>query len=46
VLLNWTFTTGKNPGELAEVHGVALDSKGNVYTVEHGNRMQKFVREH
>lgn len=45
VLLNWTFTLGAKPGELDVVHGMALDSKGNVYTAEHGNRMQKFVRE-
>jgi len=46
VLLNWTFTAGGNPGELGEVHGMALDSKGNVYVGEgQGRRMQKFVRQ-
>ncbi|MFC1541922.1 peptidyl-alpha-hydroxyglycine alpha-amidating lyase family protein [Candidatus Latescibacterota bacterium] len=46
VLLNWNFPAGHNPGELAEVHGMALDSKGNVYVGEgQGRRMQKFVRQ-
>ncbi|MFC1561206.1 peptidyl-alpha-hydroxyglycine alpha-amidating lyase family protein [Candidatus Latescibacterota bacterium] len=44
VLLNWTFTWGENPGELGELHGMALDSKGNVYLGDvRGNRIQKFA---
>lgn len=45
VLLNWTFTTGDLPGEFGEIHGLAVDSKGNVYASEVGQttRVQKFV---
>ncbi|MFC1551535.1 hypothetical protein ACFL6P_03105, partial [Candidatus Latescibacterota bacterium] len=45
VLLNWTFAEGEEPGQLDVIHGLALDSKGNVYTAEHGNRIQKFVKQ-
>jgi hypothetical protein len=33
-------------GELKTVHGIAADSKGNLYTAEvgHGRRVQKFAR--
>ena len=36
---------GRQPGEFFSVHGIATDSKGNVYTVEslEGKRLQKFV---
>lgn len=38
-----TFTAGNNPGELNVIHGLALDSKGNIYPAEHGSNLQKFV---
>jgi len=44
-LQNMTFTHGENPGELETVHGIALDSKGNIYPAEHGSNLQKFVRQ-
>jgi DNA-binding beta-propeller fold protein YncE len=36
---------GRQPGEFYAVHSIAVDSKGNVYTVEtyEGKRLQKFV---
>lgn len=45
VLMNWTFTLGDVPGEFGEIHGIAVDSKGNVYASEVGGttRTQKFV---
>lgn len=45
VLMNWTFTLGDVPGEFGELHGIAVDSKGNVYASEVGGttRTQKFV---
>jgi peptidylamidoglycolate lyase len=47
VLLNWTFTVGNKPGQFGENHGMALDSKGNIYVSEVGpnTRVQKFVRQ-
>jgi sugar lactone lactonase YvrE len=38
--------TGRMAGELKTVHGIAADSKGNLYTAEVGNgrRVQKFAR--
>jgi DNA-binding beta-propeller fold protein YncE len=47
VLLNWTFTVGNKPGQFGENHGIALDSKGNIYVSEVGpnTRVQKFVRQ-
>ena len=47
VLLNWTFTVGNKPGQFGEIHGMALDSKGNIYASEVGpnTRVQKFVRQ-
>jgi len=47
VLLAWTFTVGNKPGQLGENHGMALDSKGNIYVSEVGpyTRAQKFVRQ-
>lgn len=49
VLQHWTFPIcpkGKEkPGELNIVHGIAVDSKGNVYLGDvEGQRVQKFVR--
>jgi len=45
----WTFPLGvegkERPGELDWVHGIALDSRGNVYLGDiMGKRAQKFVR--
>lgn len=45
----WTFSTGadgkEKPGELNWLHGIALDSHGNLYLGDvRGNRAQKFVR--
>jgi hypothetical protein len=36
---------GRYPGQFFAVHNIAVDSKGNVYTVEtyEGKRLQKFV---
>ena len=36
---------GRQPGQFFAVHSIALDSKGNIYTVEtyEGRRLQKFV---
>ena len=36
---------GRQPGQFYSPHNVALDSKGNIYTVEtyEGRRLQKFV---
>ena len=36
---------GRQPGQFFAVHSIALDSKGNLYTVEtyEGRRLQKFV---
>lgn len=36
---------GRNPGQFFAVHGIATDSKGNIYTTEtyEGKRLQKFV---
>jgi len=47
VLLNWTFTVGKEPGQFGENHGMALDSKGNIFVSEVGpnTRVQKFARQ-
>jgi DNA-binding beta-propeller fold protein YncE len=38
-------TGGRQPGQFFAVHSIALDSKGNMYTVEtyEGRRLQKFV---
>jgi DNA-binding beta-propeller fold protein YncE len=35
---------GRNPGQFFAVHNIAVDSKGNIYTVEtyEGKRLQKF----
>ena len=49
VLSLWTFPKGKDgkeqPGELNWLHGVALDSQGNLYAVDiTGRRVQKFVK--
>lgn len=35
---------GRNPGQFFAVHGIATDSKGNIYTTEtyEGKRLQKF----
>lgn len=38
-----TFTQGDRPGQLHTVHGIALDSKGNIYPAEHGGNLQKLV---
>ena len=36
--------TGKEPGQLARPHGMALDSKGHLYVVDTRNsRIQKFA---
>ena len=44
LLMNWTFGTDSDePGSLDTIHGLALDSKGNIYTGEHGGRSQKFI---
>jgi len=48
VLQVWTFPLGvegqEKPGELDWLHGIALDSKGNVYLTDiKGKRAQKFV---
>ncbi|NLE36855.1 MAG: 6-bladed beta-propeller [Pirellulaceae bacterium] len=45
----WTAPKGKDneekPGELNWVHGIAVDSKGNLYVADiMGKRVQKFVR--
>jgi hypothetical protein len=45
----WTQPKGEDgkekPGELNWVHGIALDSKGNVYLGDIiGQRLQKFIR--
>ncbi|MHC4673769.1 MAG: peptidyl-alpha-hydroxyglycine alpha-amidating lyase family protein [Planctomycetota bacterium] len=45
----WTFGVGQTgkekPGELNWVHGIAVDSQGNLYLGDiKGKRMQKFVR--
>lgn len=45
----WTVPKGEDgrekPGELNWVHGIALDSKGNIYATDIiGQRVQKFVR--
>ena len=45
----WTIPKGEDgkeqPGELNWVHGIALDSKGNIYAGDiKGHRAQKFVR--
>jgi DNA-binding beta-propeller fold protein YncE len=36
---------GRNPGQFFAVHSIAVDSKGNIYTVEtyEGKRLQKFT---
>ena len=36
---------GRNPGQFFAVHNIAVDSKGNIYTVEtyEGKRLQKFI---
>ena len=36
---------GRQPGQFFGVHGIAVDSKGNIYTTEtyEGKRLQKFV---
>jgi DNA-binding beta-propeller fold protein YncE len=36
---------GRQPGQFFAVHSIAVDSKGNIYTVEtyEGRRLQKFV---
>ncbi len=36
---------GRNPGQFFAVHGIATDSKGNIYTTEtyEGKRVQKFT---
>jgi DNA-binding beta-propeller fold protein YncE len=36
---------GRNPGQFFAVHNIAVDSKGNIYTVEtyEGKRLQKFT---
>jgi DNA-binding beta-propeller fold protein YncE len=44
VLQIMTFTQGHRPGEMDTVHGLALDSKGNIYPAEHGSNLQKFVK--
>jgi len=49
VLEQWTVPKGQDgkeqPGELNWLHGVAFDSKGNVYATDiKGQRVQKFVR--
>ncbi len=39
--------TGKEPGQLARPHGMAMDSKGHLYVADAGNqRIQKFVVPH
>jgi len=50
VLEQWTVPKGQDgkeqPGELNWLHGVAFDSKGNVYAADiKGQRVQKFVRQ-
>ena len=45
----WAAALGEDgqerPGELNWVHGLAVDSKGNIYAVDvKGKRAQKFVR--
>jgi hypothetical protein len=49
VLVKWTVPKGRDgkeqPGELNWLHGVALDSRGNLYACDiQGKRAQKFVR--
>jgi len=49
VLQIWTIPKGEDgkekPGELNWVHGIALDSKGNIYAGDIvGGRAQKFVK--
>jgi DNA-binding beta-propeller fold protein YncE len=49
VLELWTVPKGSDgeekPGELNWVHGIALDSKGNIYATDIiGSRVQKFVK--
>ena len=36
---------GRNPGQFIRVHGLGIDSKGNLFTGESngGQRVQKFV---
>ncbi|HJT79500.1 MAG TPA: 6-bladed beta-propeller, partial [Gemmataceae bacterium] len=37
-------SSGKGPGQFARPHGLALDSKGNLYVADAGNqRVQKFA---
>ena len=50
VLQIWTFPKGEDgkekPGEVNWLHGLALDSQGNLYTGDiKGQRVQKFVRQ-
>jgi hypothetical protein len=36
--------TGKEPGQFARPHGMAMDSKGHLYVADAGNqRIQKFA---
>ena len=48
LLLLWTLPKGadgqEKPGELIGIHGIALDSKGNIYLGD-GVRVQKFMRQ-
>ena len=38
-------TASRKPGQVSWVHGIALDSKGNVYLGDiKGKRFQKFVK--
>ena len=45
VLLNWTFTHGEKPGQFGEIHGITLDTKGNVFLSDVQRlRIQKFAK--
>jgi DNA-binding beta-propeller fold protein YncE len=45
-VLGWFGTDGSEPGQLHQVHSIAVDASGAIYAAETVNgRMQKFVRE-
>jgi hypothetical protein len=50
LLALWTIPKGKEgreqPGEVNWIHGIALDSHGNIYATDiMGQRVQKFVKQ-